>query len=208
MSPIKRLLLITAALLLAAAPALGEDGRGEELFDLCAQCHGAEGGGNEVALAPPIAGLSDWYVKEQLLKFRSGIRGLHPDDLGGLRMYPMSLSLRDDADLEAVADYVASLPPAAGEPTLQGGDASRGKILYAPCTACHGAKAEGKKDLGGPNLEVSADWYMLKQLQHFKSGVRGSDPRDTTGMRMRPMAMILADEQAMKDVISYILTLR
>ena len=208
MASIKHLLLITAALLLVAAPALGEDGRGEELFDLCAQCHGSEGGGNEVALAPPIAGLSEWYVKEQLNKFRSGIRGLHPDDVGGLRMYPMSLSLRDDADLEGVAAYAASLPAAAAEPTLQGGDPSRGKILYTPCTACHGAKAEGKEALGGPNLRVSADWYMLKQLQHFKSGIRGSDPRDITGMRMRPMSMILADEQAMKDVISYILTLR
>jgi cytochrome c oxidase subunit 2 len=208
MSPIKPLLLITAALLLAAAPALGDDGRGEELFELCVQCHGADGGGNPVALAPPIAGLSDWYVKEQLLKFRSGIRGLHPDDVGGLRMYPMSLSLRDDADLEAVADYVANLPPAQVESTLQGGDAARGKVLYAPCTACHGAKAEGLQALGGPNLAVSSDWYMLKQLQHFKSGIRGSDPRDTTGMRMRPMSMVLPDEQAMKDVISYILTLR
>ena len=70
------------------------------------------------------------------------------------------------------------------------------------------AQAEGKKDLGGPNLWVSADWYMLKQLQHFKNGIRGADPRDATGMRMRPMSMTLVDEQAMKDVISYILTLQ
>ena len=55
---------------------------------------------------------------------------------------------------------------------------------------------------------MSADWYMLKQIQNFKAGIRGADPRDETGRRMRPMSMVLADEQAMKDVISYILTLQ
>ena len=85
---------------------------------------------------------------------------MHPDDKGGLRMYPMSLYLDDDADLDAVASYVAGLPAAPPAATLQGGDPAKGKILYTPCIACHGAQAEGKKELGGPNLRVSADWYM------------------------------------------------
>ena len=208
MASIKRSLLLAASLLLVAAPALGEDGRGEELFELCVQCHGSQGAGNVKLLAPPIAGLSEWYIKEQLTKYRAGIRGNHPDDHAGLRMYPMSLYLDDDADLEAVAGYVASLPPAPPPAQLEGGDPERGKTLYAPCLACHGAQAEGLEALGGPNLRVSADWYMLRQLQHFKSGIRGSDPRDVTGMRMRPMSMTLVDEQAMKDVVAYILTLR
>jgi len=208
MASIKRSLFLLVALLLAAGPALAEDGRGEELFELCVQCHGPQAGGNPVLLAPPIAGLSDWYIKEQLTKYRAGIRGIHPDDHAGLRMYPMSLYLDDDADLEAVADYVSSLPPMPPGPTLEGGDPVRGKTLYAPCTACHGAQAEGLQALGGPNLRVSADWYMLRQLEHFKGGIRGADPRDVTGMRMRPMSMTLVDEQAMKDVISYILTLQ
>jgi cytochrome c553 len=208
MATIKHLLLLAVALVFATAPAFSDDGRGEELFELCVQCHGPNGGGDPVALAPPIAGLSDWYIKEQLTKFRDGIRGKHPDDVGGLRMYPMSLSLGDDADLEAVTAYAAGLQPAPPQATLEGGDAAKGKVLYTPCIACHGAQAEGKKELGGPNLWVSADWYMLKQLHNFKAGIRGADPRDATGMRMRPMSMILADEQAMKDVIAYILTLQ
>lgn len=208
MASIKRFLLIMAALLLLATPALGEDGRGEELFELCVQCHGPEAAGNATLLAPPIAGLSDWYIKEQLTKYRGGIRGTHPDDHAGLRMYPMSLYLDDDADLEAVADYVAALPPAPPGPTLDGGDPARGKVLFTPCIACHGAQAEGKQALGGPNLWVSADWYMLRQLKNFKGRIRGADPRDATGMRMYPMSLTLVDEQAMKDVISYILTLQ
>jgi cytochrome c553 len=202
------LLLPAIVLFLTAAPALAEDGRGEELFDLCVQCHGVDGGGDPAALAPPIAGMSDWYIEEQLRKFRSGVRGAHPDDLAGLRMYPMALSLREGSDLEAVAAYVASLPPALPESTLEGGDATRGKALYAPCAACHGQQAEGLEVLGGPAMKLSADWYLLKQIQNFKIGIRGTDLRDITGLRMRPMSLTLADEQAMKDVVAYIMTLR
>ena len=85
--------------------------RGEQLFALCTQCHATDGGGDSKFLAPAIAGLPAWYVDIQLKNFKSGMRGLHPDDRGGLRMYPMSLWLRSDTDREAVSAYIASLPP-------------------------------------------------------------------------------------------------
>ena len=72
------------------ASAQAEDNeRGEALFGLCATCHGVDASGNEAFLAPAIAGMSEWYVKSQLDKFRSGQRGLHFDDTGGMRMRPM-----------------------------------------------------------------------------------------------------------------------
>jgi len=209
---LRRNLVAFAACAALAAVSVGpaaaeENARGTQLYQLCAQCHGPQGLGNPMILAPAIAGLSEWYVAAQLEKFRSGARGLHPDDTGGLRMYPMSLSLRRDDDLVAVASYVADLPPEKPPETLQGGDASRGQALYAPCIACHGPKAGGLEDLEGPSLNHASDWYLLRQLENFKDSVRGTDPADVSGSRMRPMAMVLADQQAMKDVIAYIMTL-
>ena len=72
----------------------------------------------------------------------------------------------------------------------------------------HGERAEGIEDQGGPSLNGASDWYLLTQLQNFKAGVRGADPRDEGGNRMAPMVSGLGDEQAMKDVIAYIGTLR
>lgn len=204
-----RLVAVAAAAVLFAGLPLGTaaaDGHGEELFELCVQCHGEAGEGNALALAPSIAGLSEWYVAAQLEKFKSGARGMDPDDLAGLRMYPMSLALRDPADIAALAEYVSSLPPTRPEVTLDG-DAERGKALYAPCAACHGQQGEGLKALDGPALANTSDWYLLTQLKHYKDGVRGTNPKDVTGMRMRPMAIVLGDEQAMKDVIAYLMTL-
>jgi len=205
----QRSLFLALALAVALpAPALAQDvARGEVLFSLCAQCHGADGGGDAVALAPAIGGLPTWFVTGQLKKFRSGGRGTHFDDISGMRMRPMSLWLRNDDDVANVAAYVATLPKANPAPTLTGGNAETGKLKYAPCTACHGVNGEGNQALSAPPLAGASDWYQLTSLHKFKAGVRGTNPKDTTGMLMRPMSMTLADEQAMLDVIAYISTL-
>lgn len=204
---LRKTFAVGAALLWATAlvaPAGADSERGRVLFELCTQCHGEDGGGDPLALAPGIAGLGEWYVLAQLGKFRSGVRGTHFDDIPGMRMRPMSLSLRSEEDVEAVAAYVASLPPAPQAPTLEGGDPKRGETLYAACGACHGAKAEGNQALFAPSLVHLGDWYLLSSLERFKAGVRGSNPLDQTGIMMRPMAMTLADEQAIKDVVAYV----
>jgi cytochrome c oxidase subunit 2 len=192
---------------LPPAAAYADEGRGEALFSLCAQCHGSAGEGNPEVLAPAIAGLDQWYVEAQLAKFRSGVRGTHPQDTGGLRMYPMSLWLASDADAAAVARYVASLPAVRSEPRLTGGDAQRGQQLFAPCVACHGVDGGGNEAMKAPALTGASDWYLLSSLQKYKAGIRGANPADQTGAIMRAMSSTLADEQAMRDVIAYIATL-
>jgi cytochrome c553 len=206
-------LLLAFALILASAssgrPVAADDlERGEALFKLCAQCHGPEGAGDRDIWAPPIAGQPAWYIESSLHKFRDGIRGAHPDDLAGLRMRPMARTLRSDEDVKAVAAYVGSLQPTEPDPTLEGGDPARGKVLFTPCVACHGPDGAGNETLFAPTLKHTADWYMLSQLQKFKMGLRGANPADTSGMLMRPMSLTLVDEQAMKDVVAYIQSLK
>jgi cytochrome c553 len=201
-------LAVALAVGLPAVQALGQDvARGKQLFALCAQCHGDHAEGSPDTLAPAIAGLPTWFVTGQLKKFQAGGRGTHFDDISGMRMRPMSMWLRSDDDVANVAAYVASLPRAHAAPTLTGGDAESGKQKYMPCIACHGMNGEGNVNLNAPPLAGSSDWYLLTSLQKFKAGVRGTNPKDTTGMLMRPMSMTLADDQAMRDVLAYIATL-
>lgn len=200
-------LLATAAVAVAGASTAQDLERGEALFGLCSTCHGDVGEGNHSIEAPAIAGLPSWYVEAQLEKFRTGIRGGHPEDSAGLRMRPMSRTLRSKDDVRAVAAFVASLPPVRSEPELEGGDAARGASLYALCGTCHGLKGEGNAALFGPPLAHLDDWYQMTQIHKYKAGIRAGDPRDTNGLLMRPMAMTLADDQAIKDVIAHILTL-
>jgi cytochrome c oxidase subunit 2 len=181
--------------------------RGEVLYGACISCHKDNGSGHPGIGAPSIAGMTPWYVERQLNKFRHGIRGNHHEDIEGMRMRPMSRTLRHESDVQAVAEYVASMPRVEPAHSL-GGDAKAGQALYAVCQACHGAKAEGNIAMNAPQLAHHDDWYLLNQLKKFKAGIRGSNPQDITGAQMMPMASTLIDEQAMKNVIAYIQTLK
>ncbi|MDH3652941.1 MAG: cytochrome c [Myxococcales bacterium] len=179
----------------------------EDLYDGCVQCHGAKGEGNPEVGAPSIAGLERWYVKRQLRGFKKGYRGFHPNDDGGKRMEPMARALDTDQKVDLVSNYVASMEATHPAPTLEGGNPETGKIYFAACVQCHGANARGNLDEFGPSLAGASDWYLLTQLQNFKAGVRGTQPDDAMGAKMRPFSMTLPTEQAMKDVIAYIGTL-
>lgn len=190
------------------APAQGTHAEGEALFnDYCQPCHENGAVGNASIAAPSIAGLPEWYVAAQVQKFRSGLRGRHFDDLEGMRMRPMALALENDQQVADVSAYIASLPIARPAPTLVGGNADAGKAAFGTCTACHQADGTGNQALGSPPLTSQPDWYLATQIHKFQDDVRGASPGDTTGATMRPMADLLKDEQAIKDVIAHVQTL-
>jgi cytochrome c553 len=188
------------------AGAQADVARGAELYELCAQCHGAAGDGAELSLAPAIAGLPEWYVVAQVQHFRSGARGTHPDDVGGLRMHPMSLSLKTDEDVRDVAAYVAGLAPARPPRVVEGGDPGRGAERYALCAACHGADGAGNEQMKAPRLVGTNDWYLRSSLEKYRAGIRGANPGNPNGAVMRSFAGQL-DDQAILDLIAYIGTL-
>jgi cytochrome c553 len=200
-------LFLMAVILAYGAPGSADEHRGQALYRLCVACHGQQGEGRADLGAPAIAGLPEWYVSAQLVKFRNGVRGTHPRDTAGMRMRPMARTLPTDDDVKAVARYVGSLPPQAPPPTLTG-NAANGAAQYAVCMACHGPDGKGNQQMGAPPLVTASDWYLLTQLRNFKAGVRTPNAAaDVGGAMMMPMAAPL-DEQAMKDVIAYIQTLR
>jgi cytochrome c553 len=207
-----RILTAVPALALVAAgcdatpPPVGME-RGAELFETCQPCHGSMGQGDPTIQAPAIAGLPQWYIESQLQSFQSGWRGKHHDDLAGLRMRPMAISLNRDGDIASVAQHVASLEAPFPPSTLQG-NAGAGATQYEQvCVACHGADGRGNELLRSPPIVQLHDWYLVQELENFRSGARGAHPDDVWGATMRVNAVLLSD-QAMRDVIAYVQTLR
>ena len=176
-------------------------------YAICVTCHGADGAGNVALNSPAIAGQESWYLETQLKNFKTGIRGTHKADMYGMQMRPMAMTLADDAAITRLSAYISSMEPAMITNTVEG-NIGTGKALYAVCAACHGQDAKGLQAMNSPGLTAQQDWYLVRQLQNFKSGVRGSDPKDIFGRQMRPMAMILANDQAINDVAAYINSLR
>ncbi len=81
---------------------------GANLFVACAACHGEAGEGKTELNAPAINGFGDWYVRSQLLRFRDGSRGGHPDDHSGAQMRLASAGLSDE-DIRVLSAYAATL---------------------------------------------------------------------------------------------------
>ncbi|MGH8223266.1 MAG: c-type cytochrome [Woeseiaceae bacterium] len=87
----------------------GDAGRGAKTYTVCAYCHGSEGQGIHAMNAPRLAGMSDWYLKRQLVNFRDGVRGAHPRDYYGLQMSLVGNTLQGDQRIDDVVAYINSL---------------------------------------------------------------------------------------------------
>jgi cytochrome c oxidase subunit 2 len=108
----------------------------------------------------------------------------------------------------AVVSTLGILFLLSARPGLADADAERGKTYFAVCTACHGANGEGMKEMNAPRLAGLDEWYLVRQLQNFKDGIRGKDSRDVYGQQMAPIAQVLPDEQAIEDVAAYLSSMK
>jgi cytochrome c oxidase subunit 2 len=165
----------------------------------CARCHGPAAEGVLENGTPTLPVLGAWYIESQLHAFKYGRRGTGPNDDHGREMRGIArIYITGEQAITAIAAHVAALPVARPETTVQG-DRERGKTLYAACAGCHGDAAEGRQEFVSPALRGQHDWYLLRQLQHYRDGERG-----TPGEPMQLAMASLPDEQAFRDVVAYI----
>jgi len=203
---------------------------GATLWKFCAFCHNAGGLGQQRSDAPKVAGDPAWYTERQLRKFRTRIRGSHPEDQPGLQMVVYAYPLIDDAAIRNMAAFIETLEADPAEPvpdrmarrprnrpyewntvlapvdTGQEPDLANGERIYGGCAACHGADGDGIAELGGPRLDNKQDWYLERQLRYFKYGARGGENDDQWGRQMALLGVPESD-QDIKDVVAYIVTM-
>ncbi|MDR6983997.1 cytochrome c553 [Rheinheimera pacifica] len=83
---------------------------GQQLYQQCQACHGAQGEGNAQLHAPPLAGQHNWYLVQQLSAFKNGWRGNQSDDSYGQIMRQFAQSLPNEQAIADVVAYIDSLP--------------------------------------------------------------------------------------------------
>ena len=179
---------------------------GAAQYTVCAACHGPQGEGNPAMNAPKLAGQSDWYLKRQIMSYKTGLRGVHKEDTFGQQMIGMVATLANEAAIDNVVAHIRTLPDGPAAATIDG-DLVHGEKLYAVCAYCHGGDGMGRQALNAPRISGGSDWYLARQLKNFKDGVRGAHQGDYYGFQMGLMGQSLHDEQAVNDIIAYINTL-
>jgi len=159
--------LIPAALAAALLAGSGQPARAQSLQDKiaqCAACHGEDGRSKDPNI-PNIGGQPKLAVMYQLFFYREGRRK-------SAEMNTIAKEL-SDAELTAIADYVAKLPP----PQPVGGSIDearfkRGAALAEQrlCASCHNADYSGREQM--PRLAGQHEAYTVKALKDYLAGAR------------------------------------
>lgn len=202
------IVLLALALILGGCdrPAPTGSAAEEMAYRSCSACHGATGLGNRSMQSPALVNLDDWYLERQLKHFKAGIRGRNSRDIYGMQMASQASLLSDDRAIEAVIRRINSFPDKAPLATIQGNlDAGRENYRLS-CSSCHGPEGNGNAALNAPSLRGIDDWYLVRQYENFRDGIRGAHEDDPYGQQMEAMAQVLS-EQEMKDVAAWLLSL-
>lgn len=133
------------------------------LGDTCAGCHGTDGASNGPA-TPSISGLSETYLVDTMMAFKSGER---PSTVMGRIAKGYT-----DEEIKTMATYFAERPVAITKQELDPAKVKSGLDLYSSnCGKCHdeyGALADDDAGI------LASQWlpYLQYSMEDFKSGAR------------------------------------
>ncbi|WP_395752707.1 cytochrome c4 [Prosthecobacter sp.] len=185
---------------------------GRVIFEtVCAQCHGTAGEGKPELKSPSIAGMPSWYVNTQFANLREGRRGHDAADPQSFMMAAIAKALEPE-QIKAVVAHVEQMPmkvPVGKDREMANTNPQEGMRLFQErCMECHRYNASGEMAFGSPPLIGRQGWYLEEQLKKFKSGKRGAVKNDVNGAKMVQMTtLFIEDEQMLRDVVAYIMTL-
>ena len=90
-----------------------------------------------------------------------------------------------------------------GSAVLMAADEGREPFNDRYCTTCHGTDGQGNEGVQAPRLAGMEDWYLQRQLENFRAGIRGTHPMDIEGIAMQPMVAKLSDE-SIADIVEWV----
>lgn len=71
------------------------------------------------------------------------------------------------------------------------------------CMTCHGVDGRGNESIQAPRLAGMEFWYLKRQLENFRAGLRGDHTDDDAGLAMRAAAAKLTDE-SITELVSWV----
>lgn len=207
---------VLAALALGTAASAQNLERGREINATCAGCHGEHGQGGKRGEYPRLAGQRRAHLEDQLRAFRRRTRI-------NLPMFPYTQERElSDADIEDVAQYLASIELPTEWPEFKPGDDALtrltltekvmiiprapgdtergGKLYQKECAACHAKDGMGRGKF--PRLVGQYTAYLHKQVNAFVKGERSHDEVEVKGILNE------LKEADVQDILAYLTLLQ
>jgi cytochrome c553 len=144
---------------------------GATLFQACAVCHGASGGGTPGGEIPRISGQHFSVLVKQLVDYRNDRRW--DPRMEHFAAQQVLKSAQDIADVAGYASEIETLPEA-GVGVGSGEYLARGAEVYKrSCASCHGKTGDGSSAEQVPRLAGQNYAYIVRQIH---DGVEGRRP--------------------------------
>ncbi len=87
----------------------GDPTDGAKIYrERCMECHRFNGRGEIVFRSAPLIGFQDWYIIDQLQKYKAGVRGGSEEDIDGSKMHEVAGRMTDE-QMKDLAAYMVEL---------------------------------------------------------------------------------------------------
>lgn len=170
--------------------------RGEQVYQVCSNCHLPSGMGIPDGTMPQLAGQHGSVLIKQIADIRTGLRE-NPI------MYPYTVELDAPQKLADLAAYLQSLPVPTSNGKGPGLRLERGRQIYEEsCASCHGERGQGSAEAFCPVLAGQHYKYLMRQITDIRDGRRPhADPA---------MAQVVDefDDRDLSATVDYISRLR
>jgi len=141
-----------------------------------------------------------WFTPE-----KTGTYEILCEELCGFAHFTMRGKVVVD-EQEDYETWLTKFPTFAQTQAPKAHDLAAGEAAYMACSSCHGADGAGNAAMNAPSLAGQPDWYLSRQLNYYKNGVRGVHEKDEYGKQMAAMTALLPTEEAIENVSAYIAT--
>jgi cytochrome c553 len=145
-----------------------------ERIEQCKGCHG-EDGNSRLEKIPSLAGQPEFFVMNQLVLMREGVRRIEP-------MMPFVKDLKDQ-DIYGLAKHFASLPAKRSDEAVDAALAKRGAEVAAArrCASCHLPTLAGQDQM--PRLAGQRIDYLIDAMKSYLDNSRtGADTAMTAAI--------------------------
>ena len=170
-----------------AAQAKGDAAAGQALFAACSSLSRRAGRGQRSSNAPKLAGQGEWYLARQLQTSSRACAAAHEQGYvrqadGAVRRDARRRS--GGAQRRRLHRIAAGSAPGSRRVRRRSRSEARSSMRPALRATAPTARASGRRN--APRLSNMSDWYMARQLQNFRSGIRGTSsagfPRRADGV--------------------------
>jgi cytochrome c553 len=145
-----------------------------ERIEQCKGCHG-EDGNSKLEKIPSLAGQPEFFVMNQLVLMREGVRKIEP-------MMPFVKDLKDQ-DIYELAKHFASLPAKRSDEAVDAALAKRGAEIAEArrCASCHLPTLAGQDQM--PRLAGQRIDYLIDAMKSYLDNTRtGADTAMTAAI--------------------------